>query len=193
MKTAKDDKGNVFYLGSDVDSKIFKLESRIKELENDLLESYRNNRGGNASNLTPRQPKYNEQIQREIARRVRLGESKNKLSKEFNISRGTILNYCRKFGSEQPVKNDRFFAPKKSSSDELAELPKEKIYCWNCLGEKEFQENRCLTCGTPAGEMEKPESTHYQKERISTDPLADVPRSNFFGTKPISENFRDKD
>uniref|UniRef100_UPI001EE666E0 hypothetical protein n=1 Tax=Lysinibacillus boronitolerans TaxID=309788 RepID=UPI001EE666E0 len=116
-----------------------------------------------------------------------------KLSKEFNISRGTILNYCRKFGSEQPVKNNKNVAPKKSSNDELAELPKEKLYCWNCLGEKEFQANRCLTCGTPAGEMEKPESTHYQKEQISTDPLADVPRSNFFGTKPISENFRDKD
>lgn len=182
MRTATDDKGNKFYLGSDVDSKIFELESRIKELESDLLELYSNNRGGNTSNLTPRQPKYDEQIQREIARRVKLGESKNKLSKEFNISRGTILNYCRKFGSEKPVGNGNFFAQKKSSNDELAELPKEKLYCWNCLEEKEFQANRCLTCGTPFGEMEKPESTHYQKKQISTDPLAG-----------ISENFRDKD
>lgn len=171
MKTATDDKGNVFYLGSDVDSKIFKLESRIKELENDLLESYRNNRGGNASNLTPRQPKYNEQIQREIAQRVTAGESKNKLSKEFNISRGTILNYCRKFGSEQPVKNNKNVAKGKSLKDEFQEL--------------DFEDYSF----SPKKNSDSPPP----KTAISTDPLADVPRSNFFGTKPISENFRDKD
>lgn len=76
------------------------------------------------------------------------------------------------------------------------EAPKVKMYCWDCLDYKEFQADvrggreRCLTCGTPAGEMEKPESTHYQKSQISTDPLE---RSNIFGTKPISEDFRKKD
>ena len=104
MRTATGKDGTFFYLGQDVDVKIFELESRIKELENELSISKNTNKGGNVANLTPRQPTYDERIQRQIARRVSSGESKNKLSKEFNVSRGTILNYCRKF---EPVKTPK--------------------------------------------------------------------------------------
>ena len=48
---------------------------------------------------------------------------------------------------------------------------------------KEFQQRQ----------KEKEKMDTMQQAGISTDPLADVPRSNIFGTKSISEDFRKKD
>jgi len=88
-------------LAKDVKTVLTQLNEKIQELENELSE-LKANRSGSLSNLTPRKPKYSEEVQREIAKRVSEGESKNKLSKEYKVTRGTIANYVKRWGVDVP-------------------------------------------------------------------------------------------
>lgn len=102
MRTGTGKNGNLYYHSEDVQAEISALKNEIRRLERELSES-KNNRGGNISNLTPRQPKYSEDVQKEIARLVATGKpeySKSKLAKKYGVTRATILNYCRKYNVE---------------------------------------------------------------------------------------------
>lgn len=98
MREAKGSDGTIYYHSEDVKKEIGKLKNTIADLELSVTRLNNSNRGGNVANLTPREPRYDEDIQEKIASRVASGESKRSLSKEYNVSRGTILNYCNKFG-----------------------------------------------------------------------------------------------
>lgn len=97
MREATGKNGTIYYHSEDVNAEIEKLKNTIADLELSVTRLTNSNRGGNVANLTPREPIYDEDIQMKIASRVASGESKRSLSKEYNVSRGTILNYCNKF------------------------------------------------------------------------------------------------
>lgn len=102
MKKVRMSDGRELYWADEVDEEIARLKRAL---------------GGKVENLKPREPKYNELQQKEIAKRVAQGESKRSLSVELGVSRATIGRYCKTHMSDEEKSTNEILKMINGSTD----------------------------------------------------------------------------